>query len=173
MHFISKSTWQFATSQLSKIKIKPCLAVERIEILENLRKHSAVACKNLIVSLLVCTATAVLTLSHAIELVTVTALTASNEYLKLDVVFNTIHDINARSSEFAADEENKLLKRYDQGRCNLFIHIDSSHGAIIDSKKTSKMVLYPPCRTHLPVSKKKVSPYKLHVIDPLVEGQQR
>jgi hypothetical protein len=72
------------------------------------------------------------------------------------MVFNTIHDINARSSEFAADEENKLLKRYDQGRCNLFIHIDPSHGAIIDSKKTSKMELYLPCRTHLPLSKKKV-----------------
>jgi hypothetical protein len=72
----------------------------------------------------------------------VAAVTASNEYLELDVVFNNIHDINARSSEFAADEENKLLNRYNQGRCNLFIHIDSSHGAIIDSKKTSKMELY-------------------------------
>jgi hypothetical protein len=72
----------------------------------------------------------------------VAAVTASNEYLELDVVFNNIHDINAKSSEFAADEENKLPKRYNQGRCNLFIHIDSSHGAIIDSKKTSKMELY-------------------------------
>jgi hypothetical protein len=76
-----------------------------------------VACKNLIASLLACTATAVPTPSHAIEPVTVAAVTASNEYLKLDIAFNNIHDINARSSEFAADEENKLLKRYNQQRC--------------------------------------------------------
>jgi hypothetical protein len=69
-----------------------------------------VACKNLIASLLACTATAVPTPSHAIEPVTVAVVTTSNEYLKLDVVSITIHDINARSSEFVADEENKLLK---------------------------------------------------------------
>ncbi|KAH7200762.1 hypothetical protein BKA60DRAFT_582656 [Fusarium oxysporum] len=101
------------------------------------------ACKNLLIaSLPACTATAVPTPSYAMEPATVAAVTASNEYLELDVVFNNIHDINGRSSEFAVEEENKLLKIYNQGRCNLFIHIDSSHGMIIAAKKTSKMELY-------------------------------
>jgi hypothetical protein len=101
------------------------------------------AYKNLLIAfLLTCTATAVPTPSHAIEPANVAAVTASNEHLERDVALNNIHDIDARSSGSAAEEENELLKRYNQGKCNLFVHIDSSHALIRDSEKTAKMELY-------------------------------